>query len=89
MGHDRSPCLSDREDGAVVHTERDDRGVSALPRGGSPTVVAAIRAQLGDLPMLLAEMVGSTLSKTPAGKSAAWASRHACVMVDRVGFEPT
>lgn len=48
-------------DGAVEATERDDRGVTAIPAGGFPAEVAAIRTRFGDLPMLLAGMVGSTV----------------------------
>lgn len=49
------------EDGAAVRSERDDRGVTALAPADYPVEVAALRAQLGDLPMLLAGMVGSTI----------------------------
>ncbi len=49
------------EDGAVVATERDDRGVKALAADAYPAEVAAIRARMGDLPMLLAGMVGSSI----------------------------
>ena len=46
-------------DGAVAGEMEDDRGVLAVPRDGFPAAVAAIRARLGDLPMLMAGMVGS------------------------------
>lgn len=49
------------EDGAVVHAERDGRGVTALAAADYPAEVAALRARLGDVPMLLAGMVGSTI----------------------------
>jgi len=49
------------EDARVVATERDDRGASRVARSDYPTEIAAIRARLGDLPMLLAGMVGSTI----------------------------
>jgi 2-dehydro-3-deoxygalactonokinase len=49
------------ENGVVVRTERDDRGVSALKSSDYPAEVAGIRSRLGDLPMLLAGMVGSTI----------------------------
>lgn len=49
------------EDGVVVRSERDGRGVSTLAAGDYPAEVAAIRARFGDLPMLLAGMVGSTI----------------------------
>jgi len=47
------------EGGAVVHTERDDRGVTAVEDFAGEA--AAIRARFGDLPMLLAGMVGSNI----------------------------
>ena len=49
------------ENGDVVRTERDDRGVSVLKSSEYPAEVAGIRSRLGDLPMLLAGMVGSTI----------------------------
>lgn len=49
------------EHGAVVRTERDDRGVTAVESGTYPDEVAAIRRRFGDLPMLLAGMVGSNI----------------------------
>lgn len=47
------------EDGAVAHTERDDRGAASVTDFAGE--VAAIRERFGDLPMLLAGMVGSTV----------------------------
>lgn len=47
------------ENGAVVHTERDDRGVTFVSDFAGEA--AAIRARFGDLPMLLAGMVGSNI----------------------------
>lgn len=49
------------EDDKVVHTERDDRGVSVLKQEDYPGEVTGIRSRLGDHPMLLAGMVGSTI----------------------------
>lgn len=49
------------EGGQVVATERDGRGVASVPRDGFAAEVAGIRARFGDLPMLLAGMVGSTI----------------------------
>ena len=46
-------------DGTVLRTERDDRGLRAVPNGKFAQEAAAIRARLGDLPMLCAGMVGS------------------------------
>jgi len=45
--------------GAVLATERDDRGILAVGRDGYAAEAAAIRARFGDLPMLCAGMVGS------------------------------
>ncbi|NYF34114.1 2-dehydro-3-deoxygalactonokinase [Sphingopyxis sp. JAI108] len=47
------------EGGAVAHTERDDRGAASVSDFAGE--VAAIRERFGDLPMLLAGMVGSTV----------------------------
>lgn len=47
------------EGGAVVQTERDDRGVTSVEDFDAS--VADIRARFGDLPMLLAGMVGSNI----------------------------
>lgn len=49
------------EHGQVVATDRDARGVTAVPADGFPAEVADLRARFGDLPMLLAGMVGSTI----------------------------
>lgn len=60
------------EDGALVETRRDDRGVTAVT--DFATEVVAIRSSLGDRPMLLAGMVGANIGwrlapyvPTPAG----------------------
>ena len=45
--------------GDVLATERDDRGILAVGRGGFAAEAAAIRDRFGDLPMLCAGMVGS------------------------------
>ncbi len=47
------------EQGRVTRTERSDRGVTSTTDFAAE--VAAIRTQLGDLPMLLAGMVGSNI----------------------------
>jgi len=64
------------EDGRAVNTERDDRGVTAVAAGAFDSEVAAIRERFGDLPMLLAGMVGSNIGwrsapyvRAPAGIS--------------------
>lgn len=49
------------EDGRVVRSERDDRGVTAIRQGGFETEVAGLRERFGDLPMLLAGMIGSNV----------------------------
>ena len=46
-------------DGAAVGEMEDDQGILSVPEGGFPAAVAAIRDRLGDLPMLMAGMVGS------------------------------
>jgi 2-dehydro-3-deoxygalactonokinase len=64
------------EDGRAVGAERDDRGVTAVAEGEFEGEVAAIRERFGDLPMLLAGMVGSNIGwrsapyvRAPAGIS--------------------
>ncbi len=47
--------------GAMIRSERDDRGVTAIPPGGFEAEAAGIRARFGDLPMLLAGMVGANI----------------------------
>ena len=47
-------------DGAVIATERDDKGILRTPRDAFAGEVAAIRERFGDHPMLCAGMVGST-----------------------------
>lgn len=53
--------------GAVADTLRDDRGVLAVAGGDFAAEAAAIRARLGDLPMLCAGMVGSNRGWVDAG----------------------
>ena len=62
------------EDGMVALTARDDRGVRMMAQSDYETAIGALRAKYGDLPMLLAGMVGSSIGwyeapyvKTPAG----------------------
>lgn len=54
----RRAYLLDR-DGAVIDHMEDDRGVVSIEPEGFPPAVEAIRARLGDYPMLLAGMIGS------------------------------
>lgn len=49
------------EDGHVAATERGDRGAANVAAGDYAAEVAGIRARLGNLPMLLAGMVGSNI----------------------------
>ena len=37
----------------------DDKGITSIDRGGFPAAVAEIRSRLGDLPLLMAGMIGS------------------------------
>jgi 2-dehydro-3-deoxygalactonokinase len=45
--------------GKCVDEFEDDKGVLSVPPGGFPAAVADIRERLGDLPLLLAGMIGS------------------------------
>ena len=54
----RRAYLLDRE-GTCLEDFEDPKGVLAVESGGFPAAAAEIRARLGDLPMLLAGMVGS------------------------------
>ena len=78
-------------DDEVVRTERDDRGVTSV--NDFPAEVAAIRASFGDLPMLLAGMVGSSIGwqvapyvPAPAGIEAIAANLLA--VADRIWIVP-
>jgi 2-dehydro-3-deoxygalactonokinase len=46
-------------DGAVVDEMEDSSGILAVPAGGFHEAVGQVRQRLGDLPMLMAGMVGS------------------------------
>ena len=46
-------------DGAVVRREADSLGVTAVPPGGFPVEMARLRDRFGDVPFLLAGMIGS------------------------------
>ena len=46
-------------DGVVARREADSRGVTAIPPGGFPAEMADLRARFGDVPFLLAGMIGS------------------------------
>ncbi len=49
------------EDGRITAVVRSPKGVSAMAAADYPTELAAIRAELGDLDVLMAGMVGSTI----------------------------
>lgn len=48
------------DDGAVLDTVRDDRGILAVAAGGFPGELAAVRARFGALSVIAAGMIGST-----------------------------
>ena len=45
--------------GALQAEFEDDQGITAVPAGGFPAAVADVRERLGDLPLLMAGMIGS------------------------------
>lgn len=53
-------------DGVVEDTQRDDRGVLAIAPGEFAAETEALRARMGDLPILCAGMVGSNRGWTEA-----------------------
>ncbi|TAD84863.1 MAG: 2-dehydro-3-deoxygalactonokinase [Sphingomonadales bacterium] len=53
--------------GKVVRSERDDMGALAMAGSGYHEAIATIRADYGDLPVLMAGMVGSSLGWSDAG----------------------
>lgn len=65
------------EGGRVVREEQDDHGVKSVAAGAFEADVAAIRERMGDLPMLLAGMVGSTIGWREAAYVAAPADLRA------------
>ncbi len=54
------------EHGEVRAREHDGKGVTAIPAGGFAAEVGAIRERLGDLPLLMAGMVGANIGWAPA-----------------------
>ena len=46
-------------DGGLAAEMEDDKGILSVPAGAFPAAVAEIRERLGDLPMLMAGMIGS------------------------------
>ena len=80
--------------GACVSSSEDDLGVLSVEAGGFPAAVDDIRAQFGDLPLLLAGMVGSTRGwidvpyvRCPAGLDDLAGQLH-WVVPDRVAIVP-
>lgn len=55
------------EHGAIAATERDDCGVRAMTGKNYDAEIDAIRHRFGDLPILMAGMVGSTIGWRDAG----------------------
>ena len=55
------------DDSRVTHSSRDDMGVLAMSGASYEAVLADIRIQYGDLPVLMAGMVGSTIGWRDAG----------------------
>lgn len=55
------------EHGAVELTERDAMGILSVSEGGFPPLVEELRQGFGDLPMVLAGMVGSNRGWVDAG----------------------
>ena len=47
------------DDGSLSDEVGDDSGILSIPAGGFPDAVAELRTRLGDLPLLMAGMVGS------------------------------
>ena len=52
--------------GAVEEEFADDLGFTSVPPGGFPAEVATVRQRLGDLPLLMAGMVGARGGWVPA-----------------------
>ena len=81
------------EDGQVTRTTRDAKGVTAVPAGSFPDEAQAIRAEFGDLPMLMAGMVGSTLGwqvapYVPAPCGIAEIAANLCWIDERTAIVP-
>lgn len=65
------------ENGIVVHSERDDRGISAIAEGGFEAEIDALEARFAGRSILLAGMVGSNRGWVDAGYVAAPATLDA------------
>ena len=72
------------EKGAVTATTRDDRGVKAMAGAGYEAAIADDRAALGDLPVLIAGMAGSSIG----WREAAYAPAPATIAALAAGLLP-
>jgi 2-dehydro-3-deoxygalactonokinase len=84
--------------GTCVDEFEDEKGVLSIPAGGFPAAVREVRERLGDLPLLLAGMIGSNRGwkeapyvPTPAGiddlvKALVWAGEREAI-VPGVSYE--
>ncbi|WP_375288297.1 2-dehydro-3-deoxygalactonokinase [Sphingomonas sp.] len=65
------------EDGMIADRLHDARGVKSVARDAYPAEIAAMRTRFGDLPVLMAGMVGSSIGWRDAGYVAAPAGLEA------------
>jgi 2-dehydro-3-deoxygalactonokinase len=85
--------------GRLEDRMEDDRGILAVPAGGFPAAVERIRERLGDLPLLMAGMIGSNrgwheapYAPAPAGlqelaERLVWAEPGRAAIVPGVSWE--
>jgi 2-dehydro-3-deoxygalactonokinase len=85
--------------GRLEDRMEDDRGILSVPVGGFPAAVETVRERLGDLPLLLAGMIGSNrgwheapYAPAPAGlpelaRRLVWAERGRAAIVPGVCYE--
>ncbi|HEY1605559.1 MAG TPA: 2-dehydro-3-deoxygalactonokinase [Allosphingosinicella sp.] len=85
--------------GRLEDRMEDDRGILAIPAGGFPAAVERIRERLGDLPLLMAGMIGSNrgwheapYAPAPAGleelaERLIWAEPGRAAIVPGISFE--
>lgn len=81
------------EAGIAVATERDARGAAAVQADEFPADVAGLRARLGDLPVLMAGMVGSNIGwravpYLPVPANLPQLAAGICWIDDRTGIVP-
>lgn len=81
------------ENGEVIATRRDDRGVKLCSHDDYSRLIASDRAKFGDYPVLIAGMAGSTIGwrdvpyvSAPAGLSDL--AKSVCEVADRVAIVP-